>query len=87
MGSLIFLFLSGLSSSGGRAGDLGGYQSDGDLVRSRLGQGQVYGGSETYSEVSGYTSDNHYDRWVQEYMKPTTQKKKYPFITTLAQEH
>ena len=70
MGSLIFLFLSGLSSSGGRAGDLGGYQSDGDLVRSRLGQGQVYGGSETYSEVSGYTSDNHYDRWVQEYIMP-----------------
>ena len=39
-------------------------------MRSRLGQGQVYGGSETYSEVSGYTSDNHYDRWVKEYMMP-----------------
>ena len=63
------LLLSGLSSSGGRAGDLGGYQSDGDLVRSRLGQGQVYtGGSETYSEVSGYTSDNHYDRSAAEKM-------------------
>ena len=53
---------SGLSSSGGRAGDLGGYQSDGDLVRSRLGQPGGYTSEGPYNEVSGYTSDNHYDR-------------------------
>ena len=54
---------AGLSSAGGRAGDISGYQSDGDLVRqARLGGAQGCVSEGAYNDVSGYTSDNHYDR-------------------------
>ena len=54
-------------NGGGRSGDMSGYMSDGDLVRSRIqghpgqpGQG-IYGGYTSDSNYAGYTSDNTYN--------------------------
>ena len=69
------MFVAGLNSPSRNNGDMSGYMSDGDLVRSRSGghhpHGQpghgVYGGytsDNTYNDP-GYISDNHYDRSVE----------------------
>ena len=62
----VIVFVSGLNGSG-RTGDLSGYMSDGDLVRSRIqghhgppGHG-IYGGYTSDTNYGGYTSDNTYN--------------------------